>query len=1712
MADRHPKRQNAGKGKGNQGRGRGTGRSCGDPRRRQPRKPDLTERGGNSKKELHQKNERLLTKPGPMFNLTVHQPFKEENEFMAYLRQRELPPDLDFEIDSFKPSGFSTLISIHFPSNTAYKDFIDWIRETRKVGFLTHIERVEIARASKEFIEKNLQIIEEKSNHIVALHQEKVLKTKEELSTFCGTEQNKKKTKYIPFQEYERKEMHKNKLEEKISELEAQQREFEKSVAKIKKEFEKLEDRIVKQKEIDQLLLEYDIEYSRLEQALPIYARRTDIVETVLENQVCVLLGETGSGKSTQLTQYLLQSKLAKEGRIVCTQPRKVAAASLAQRVASEMKSTVADVIGYQCGIQTKVSADTKVVYMTDHTLLNECLKDQLMKEYSCIIIDEAHERSIYTDILLGMIKKCLHQRPKLRVIVTSATINPDVFVQYFNGCPVIRVSGRMYPVDIIWNSYSEEDLEDFERKAVEKTLEIHDKEPPGDILLFLTGQLEIERCIETLQWELKDRSDHCILPLHGKLQTEEQNKIFKETPQGKRKIVISTNVAETSVTIPGVKYVVDTGLAKEMRYDPDKKVNSLKVVKITKSSADQRKGRAGRTSPGKCFRFYSIEDYNNMTAASVPEILRIHIGHAILKLLQLDVNPIAFDFVEPPPNNSMETAYQQLVMLGAVKDGKITNLGKWIAKLPLDPNLGVLVYNAIQKKIGLEAIIIAASCTVSGNLFYRAGTQEQKDTSDKLKIQFCHSKGDHFTFLNVFKRWHYVEEKEKRQLCLNNSINGRAMRNIRDTVNEIRFILKKEMKIPIKFELKDITSNEETLQKLLFKAFQANLCYFLGHEKAGYHFIDKDQQMIIHPSASFQSLALYPKWVIIEKVLNTSREYAVNITEVNEKDVNEALEKGELEFDITDIKRKRLQPIHKEYVGQQLQRQFVGPRWKHAKDIEKKLKTENKDSVFVIDADRDKGEVAIYAPEDKVNASKEALKNSLDPIREKIRNETKNIPIFPRCYNVKVLIGPGGEIKDLLSENDFNSVFVYCSDNEFDCDEEMLDWLNQFGEIDEFVKKSLANKNKRYRGEVIFKSSSSAKKAVAATREKTSKLQAKPPFWKIDDSGLFKAKLQWCRRKPQPYGFVQIKNEDTLNTILTLCSMVKVSVGGTQVRISRSREKIDELYVQGINDLVNEDILREGILEAFNISDEDVGRTFIPRKRIFTTPDTLDIHRRRLEQLIGQYVDKEMFRVFLRDPGPRDYDFSGYVTFNDPEEGNETCTKLHNKITISDNVVSVIPEVHSRMYVLERVFKRVEKEIKDFCGKTRKEDRVTIDIKQNSTGNYILGIDADNVDKMIKTRHDIQSLLQGQTLDMEAIPSLRRMFSWEGRSKIDKIMEKTHTLIILNDRNTSISIHGKESDRSLAIEKIEKHINKLVSSRSRVVDLKGELQPPGLMKRIIQMHGINLQGLKNSAHLVSVELDHRKHRIKLLGSEDALEVAVKDIEDITKTLLKANQNNIPSSDPECGVCLSVVSESNLYRLESCGHPYCRECVKLHLDSVLSTKDFPLRCCHKGCEMLWTWSDINNMKNFGFCTLQTLINASVSCYVAKNPDKAKYCITPDCQMVYKVCTEGGSRFVCLLCQAVICSRCHVEYHTGQSCAVYERKKQIDEHGLQEWLDRDRLNRDLCPKCYVLIEKHGGCLHMHCTKCNIHICWLCKAIFESSNECYAHMLENHGTFM
>lgn len=482
-------------------------------------------------------------------------------------------------------------------------------------------------------------------------------------------------------------------------------------------------------------------ELKKFETAFPIYAHKSEITDLVKKEQVSILLGETGSGKSTQVVQYLLSAGFAENGMIICTQPRKVSAISLAERVSSELDSPVGELVGYHVGMQRKSSKHTKIVYMTDSCLLNVCRNDPLFKEYSCIIIDEANERSLQTDLLLGMVKRCLPLRPELRVIVTSATIMPDVFVAFFGGAPVYKVSGKTYPVDVIYDKGDVVDAQyqlDYVERAVAKTLEIHkeDRDNLGDILVFLTSGLETEKAMKSLQSQLpKDFSGPKanVLQLHGRLPPEEQRRAFEPTPPGCRKIVFATNVAETSVTIPGVRFIVDTGMVKSAAFDHKRNMHILKVREISKSSAQQRKGRAGRTAPGRCYRLYSETSFEKMDDMAKPEILCTHVGSAILQLLSYGICDChEFDFVESPPPEAMTNAMMLLEGLGACLNGKLTDLGKQMAVLPMEPRLAKLLLKGIQMDYGMEAAIMTAICTVGGSIFFSAGTLEQRQECDK--------------------------------------------------------------------------------------------------------------------------------------------------------------------------------------------------------------------------------------------------------------------------------------------------------------------------------------------------------------------------------------------------------------------------------------------------------------------------------------------------------------------------------------------------------------------------------------------------------------------------------------------------------------------------------------------------------------------------------------------------------------------------------------------------------------------------------------------------------------------------------------------------------------------------------------------------------------------------------------------------------------------
>ncbi|KAJ3221793.1 DEAH-box ATP-dependent RNA helicase prp22 [Clydaea vesicula] len=403
-------------------------------------------------------------------------------------------------------------------------------------------------------------------------------------------------------------------------------------------------------------------------EGLPIFKLRSTIVQAVDENQVLIVVGDTGSGKTTQMTQYLAEEGFCARGVIGCTQPRRVAAQSVAKRVAEEVGCRLGEEVGYAMRFEDCTSPSTKIKYLTDGFLLRELLNDPLLSRYSVIILDEAHERTMSTDVTFGLLKKTVKKRPDLKLIVTSATLDAEKFSEYFFQCPILTIPGRTYPVEIL---FAREPESDYLDAALITVMQIHLSEPAGDILLFLTGQEEIDTSCEILFERMKALGNSVpeliILPIYSTLPSEMQSKIFEPTPEGSRKVVISTNIAETSITIDGIFYVVDPGFVKQNTYDVKLGMDALVVVPISQAQARQRSGRAGRTGPGKCYRLYTEAAFRNeMLPSPIPEIQRINLTNVVLTLKAMGINDLLnFEFMDPPPPASMISAMATLYQLG---------------------------------------------------------------------------------------------------------------------------------------------------------------------------------------------------------------------------------------------------------------------------------------------------------------------------------------------------------------------------------------------------------------------------------------------------------------------------------------------------------------------------------------------------------------------------------------------------------------------------------------------------------------------------------------------------------------------------------------------------------------------------------------------------------------------------------------------------------------------------------------------------------------------------------------------------------------------------------------------------------------------------------------------------------------------------------------
>lgn len=662
-------------------------------------------------------------------------------------------------------------------------------------------------------------------------------------------------------------------------------------------------------------------------ESLPVFQSRSELLEAVRKNDFIVVVGETGSGKTTQITQYLAEDGYINDGIIACTQPRRVAAVSVAKRVSEEVNCKVGEEVGYTIRFDDCTSSKTVIKYMTDGMLQVEALTDPLMSRYSVIMLDEAHERTVATDILFALLRDAVRRRHgTLKLIVTSATLDSQKFSSYFDNCPVFHIKGRTFPVKIYYTKTPELD---YIEATIDTVIDVHTNNPPGDILVFLTGRDEIETCCEAIVQKMSvlnkadpKLSELLVLPIFSAMPSEMQSRIFEPTPEGKRKVVIATNIAETSITIDGIYYVIDPGFVKVNAYDPKRSMDSLIVQPISRAQADQRAGRAGRTGPGKCYRLYTKNAYlKEMSANTTPEILRQNLSHTILMLKAMGINDVLnFGFMDKPKEEAILKALEELYILEALdENGELTDVGGYMAYFPMEPMLAKTLIKSFEFNCSYEVIEIISMLSVP-DIFYRP--REKRELADKMKQKFDDYNGDLLTLLHIYRKWE--ESGFSKDWCIDNFVHEKSMRKAKDVKEQliklIGNISRKEN--GLKLTVLSCRNQLDNVRKAFVSGFFKNSAKRAsnhGHndEAGSFKTLADNLTVYLHPSSSLFKVPGVD-YVIYHTLILTNKEYMHCTTKIDPHWLIQYASKvfrkaNEGELAITK-KRERIQPLYNKF------------------------------------------------------------------------------------------------------------------------------------------------------------------------------------------------------------------------------------------------------------------------------------------------------------------------------------------------------------------------------------------------------------------------------------------------------------------------------------------------------------------------------------------------------------------------------------------------------------------------------------------------------------------------------------------------------------------------------------------------------------------------------------------------------------------------------
>ncbi|RAL43949.1 hypothetical protein DM860_014086 [Cuscuta australis] len=1469
-------------------------------------------------------------------------------------------------------------------------------------------------------------------------------------------------------------------------------------------------------------------ECRRLEDGLPIFSFRQEILSQIRGQQVTLLTGETGSGKSTQLVQFLADSGIGGNDAIVCTQPRKLAATSLANRVKHECLGCYEEnsVSCYQ-SYSSKHQFDSKVIFMTDHCLLQQYMSDNYLSKISCILVDEVHERSLNTDLLLALLRNLLQLRPDMRLIIMSATADANQLANYFFGCGIIHVAGRTFPVDIKYAPCESEGcsgpVASYVSNVVKMVLEIHNTEGDGTILAFLTSQVEVEWACE------KFCSPSAVtLPLHGKLSGDDQNRIFFDFP-GKRKVIFTTNIAETSLTIPGVKYVVDCGLMKQKWFEPGTGTSVLRVCMISRSSANQRAGRAGRTEPGKCYRLFPETDFESMPYHEEPEICRVHLGIALLRILALGIKDVQkFEFIDAPSSEAIEMTFRSLIQLGAITqidDGyKITDDGRLLVKLGIEPRLGKMLLSCFRNRLGREGVALATVMANSSSIFCRVGTEVEKLKSDCQKVQFCHPSGDLFTLLSVYKEWDdmHVPPEKKNRWCWDNSINAKTMRRCQETLQELEACLQNELRIIIpsywRWNPRVHSEHDKILQSIILSSLAENVAMYSGYDRLGYQVALTGKHIQLHPSCSLLNFCQRPSWVVFDEILVAAKEYLVCATAFDFTSLM-ALSPPP-SFDFLKMDARKLQKKVLTGLGSMVLKRFCGKSNTCLNHLVSRIRTSFMDERIGIEVDVDHNEILLYASSGDMDGVLMSVNEVLEHEHKILKNEClekctyKGGSSFSASF---VLFGAGAVIRHLELDKRCLTIDIYHSNVNAIDDKKLLMFLERncgdIGVVHKFIGSSQDSEEREKWGRVTFISPKAANLATALNSVDFNDgvLTLVPSKiicggdQKIFSSPLLKARICWPRRSSRGTAIVKCNRNDVTSILDDFSS--NLIIGGRYVHCARSTKTYDSIVISGVG---KDDSESEIFEELSVLTPKKIIDVFFIRGDAVEHPSLVALEEALLREISSLMPKKAPYgnslRVQVFQPEPNEIYMRATITFdgNLHLEAAKVLEQMNGKVLpgcFPWQKIKCQRLFHSSLSCSAPVYHVIRMQLDALLARFRNRKGVECSLDRNENGSYRVKITANATKIVAEVRKPFEEVLNGKVIEHEGVTPtvLQHLFSWEGISLMRSIQQDTGTYILFDKHNVTVRIFGSPHRVDMARQKFVESLLALHESKQLVVHLRGETLPPDLMKRVVQKCGPDLNGLKEMFPEGDFSLNIRHHCIHIKGSSKDLKQRV---EDAIYEIAQTGGTNIQRNDEEasCPICLCQVDDG--YRLEACLHQFCRSCLVDQCESAIRSRDgFPLRCLHRDCGTPIIVADLKSLLTVD--KLEELFRASLSAYVAGNPCY-RFCPSPDCPSIYHVGTD--SAFVCGACYAETCTRCHLEYHPDLSCEKYREFKDDPDLSLKEWSD-GKENVKKCPVCKCTIEKVDGCNHVEC-RCGKHVCWVCLEVFEFSDDCYNHLRSVH----